>query len=342
MHPTMVTFGPWDPVHLPGVFAFFFCIVGIWTWLERRGRGRRMTPSWGLALELTVQAAIPTLVTYVLVNRFGPFELRSYGLMMLGAFVAAFTWMYLDRDRYGFSGRQVLHLSLLGFAGGIAGGRLGYVLLSLGDYANNLSSALNIWGGGMSWHGGLAGGLLVLGIAAPLMGASFTRIFDLAAPGLAIGYAVARVGCFLNGCCYGHECTLPWAVTFPQSATGGAPAFPAHPTQLYSVIGTLGFTLPVLLLLTPWLRKPFDRFLGFLVLSSITRYVVEIFRRGASGEVWAPMPVFTVAQAASIGIIVIAGAIIIAREWPFQREEVVANEEASLEATSRDRRSGCS
>lgn len=322
MHPTLTTIGPWRPIHLLPVFAFFLAIVTIWTWLERRGSGERMSLSWGLALELTVQAAIPTAVTYILVNRIGPLEVRSYGVMMLGAFVAALTWMYLDRDRYRFSGSQVLQLSLLGFAGGIVGGRLGYVLLNWGDYSGELAVALDLWRGGMSWHGGLAGGLLVLGIAAPLMGASFARIFDLAAPGLAIGYAVARIGCFLNGCCYGHECSLPWAVTFPQSATETAAAFPAHPTQLYSVIGTLGFTLPVLLLLTPYLRKPLDRFFGFLVLSSVVRYVVEIWRRGATGEVWAPMPVFTVAQAASIAIIIIAGAIVVAREWPFKREAI--------------------
>lgn len=316
-----MTLGPWRLVHLPLVFAFFLAIVGLWTWLERRGEGRPIRLTWALALELTVQAALPAIVTWVLVSRVGPLQVRSYGVMMLAAFAAALTWMYIDRDRYDFTRGQVLQVALLGFAGGIAGGRLGYVLLNWAEYSGDIAGALDLWRGGMSWHGGLGGALLVLGIAAPLMRVSFARIFDLAAPGIAVGYAVARVGCFLNGCCYGHQCTLPWAVTFPQTATATSPAFPAHPTQLYSVVGTLGFTLPVLLWLTPWLRRPFDRFLVFLVLSSITRYVVEIFRRGATGEIWEPMPVFTVAQAASIGIIVIAGAIIIAREWPFRREE---------------------
>jgi phosphatidylglycerol:prolipoprotein diacylglycerol transferase len=322
VHPTLVTVGPWRPIHLPAVFACFLVLVVLWTWLERRGRDEPFGRGWALALEVTLQAALPTIVAYIVVQRLGPLQVRSYGIMMLGAFLAALAWMYADRDRYDFTRAQVLYLGLLGFAGGIFGGRLGYVLLSWGEYGGDLSVALDLWRGGMSWHGGLAGGLLVLGIAAPLMGASFPRTFDLAAPGIAVGYAVARVGCFLNGCCYGHESTLPWAVTFPQSATAAAPAFPAHPTQLYSVIGTLGFTLPVLLLLTPWLRKPFDRFLGFLVLSSVTRYVVEIYRRGATGEVWGVMPAFTVAQAASIAIIIVAGVIVIAREWPFEREKV--------------------
>jgi len=309
------------PIHIPAIFAIFAGILVLWTWLEYRSKGEQMKLSIGLVLEIVIQAAIPTAITYFLVNRLGPLEVRSYGVMMLGAFVAALTWMYVDRDRYGFTGGQVLRLGFIGFAGGILGARIGFVLLNWGDYAGKLATALNLWRGGMSWHGGLGGGLLALGIAAPLMGASFARTFDLAAPGIAVGYAVARIGCFLNGCCYGHECTLPWAVTFPQSATDGAPAFPAHPTQLYAVIGTLGFVVPVLLLITPSLRKPFDRFLAFLVLSSVVRYVVEIWRRGATGEVWTSVPIFTVAQAASIGIIIVAGAIVLAREWPFRREE---------------------
>lgn len=332
MYPTLTTIGPWDWVHLPAVFAFFLAIVGLWTWLERRGDEQRMTLTWGFVIEVVAQAALPAVLTFILVNRIGPVQIRSYGVMMLGAFVAALTWMYADRDRYAFAGSRVLQLGLLGFAGGIVGGRVGYVLLNWGDYAGELATATDLWSGGMSWHGGLAGGLLVLGIAAPLMKVSFTRLFDLAAPGIAVGYAVARVGCFLNGCCYGYECTLPWAVTFPQSATETAPAFAGHPTQLYSVIGTLGFALPALLLLTPYLRKPFDRFLGFLVLSSVVRYVVEGFRRGATAEVWAPMPVFTVAQAASIGIIIVVGALVVAREWPSGPEGACGQDCADMEA----------
>jgi len=167
----------------------------------------------------------------------------------------------------------------------------------------------------MSWHGCLAGGLLVLLLAARVMQVRFARILALAAPGTALGYAIARVGRFLNGCCYGHECHLPWAVTFPQLSSTSAPPVPVHPTQLYAIAGTLLFTLPVLLRATRWLRRPFSRFLAFLVLSSIVRFVVEYFRRGATGEVFAPLPVFTVAQAASLAIIVVSVIAIVVREW---------------------------
>lgn len=316
MHPTLMTLGPWTLAQLPLVFLFFLVVVGAWTYFERRGQGQapRITPA--LIAEVVVQAALPTFLTWLLVNRLGPLSVRSYGVLMLVAFVAALTWMYLDRERYGFTGVQVLQAGLLGFAGGIVGARLGYVLLNLDEYAGDPASALDLWRGGMSWHGGLAGGLLVLLVATRLMRVSFARVFDLAAPGLAVGYALARIGCFLNGCCYGHACDLPWAVTFPQFAGSSAPPQPVHPTQLYSVAGTLLFTLPVLLWATRWLQRPFSRFLGFLVLSSIVRIVVEFFRRGATGEIYAPIPALTIAQAASIAIIIVAGAAIVIREWP--------------------------
>ncbi len=321
MHPTLIEVGPWQAIHVPLIFLFFLAIVALWTWLERRGEegGLRLT---ALVIgEILLQAAVPAVITYFIVNRIGPLMVRSYGVMMLLAFAAGLAWMYRDRDRYRFTGPQVLQVGLIGFAGGIVGGRLGFVLLNLSDYSGDPASVFDLWRGGMSWHGGLAGSLLVLAIASPLIGVSFARVFDLGAPGIAIGYAIARIGCFVNGCCYGHRCDLPWAVTFPQSGTATSPAFPSHPTQLYSVIGTLAFTLPLLLWMTPWLRKPFDRLLAFLALYSVVRYVVEIFRRGATGEVWEPLPVLTMAQAASVAIFVIAAAIVIAREWPFRREE---------------------
>ena len=321
MHPTLFTLGPWEPIHLPLVFAFFLLIVIVWTWLERRGSEDPRRMGWKLILEVTLQAAVPAIVTYLLVNRIGPLQVRSYGVMMLAAFVAALTWMYFDRGRYDFTRAQVLQVALLGFTGGIIGGRVGFVLLNWADFAGSMPTMMDLWRGGLSWHGGLAGGLLTIAIAAPLIRASFARCFDLAAPGLAIGYAVARFGCFLNACCYGTVCTLPWAVTFPQIGTREMPAFPVHPTQFYAAVGALLFVLPLLLWLTPYLRKPFSRFLGFAVLYSVLRFVVEIFRRDATGEIWSVMPIFTIGQAASLAIIIIAGAAILVREWSFRRED---------------------
>lgn len=315
MHPTLTTLGPWRPAHLPLVFAFFLAMVTAWTWAERRRSGEtRLTAM--LALELVLQALVPTVVLYVVVNRVGPLHVRSYGVMMMLSFCTALTWMYVDRERWGFTGRQVLQVALLGFVGGLLGARIGFVLLSWREYAGELPTIMNLWRGGMSWHGGLAGALLLLYIGTRVMGVSFARAFDLSAPGVALAYAVARVGCFLNGCCWGRSSDLPWAVTFPEAASGAPAGVPLHPTQLYSVLGTLVFTLPLLLYASRWLKKPFDRFLGFLVLSSVVRFVVEYYRRGASAEVCAALPQLTVAQVASLAVIVVGVVVIVVRELP--------------------------
>ncbi|MEA3400266.1 MAG: prolipoprotein diacylglyceryl transferase [Armatimonadota bacterium] len=318
MYPTLTTVGPWRPVHLPAVFAFFVGLVWVWTYFERRQDDREMRLTFGLVAELVVQAAVPTAAIYLIVNRLGPLEVRSWGVMVLLSFVAAATWMYLDRDRYDFTGTQVLHVALLGFAGGIIGGRLGYVLLNLSEYAQEPLGALNLWSGGMSWHGGVAGALLVLAIGTRITGVTLARAFDLSAPAVALAYAIARVGCFLNGCCWGRSADLPWAVVFPPEAAGPS-GVPLHPAQLYAVAGTLLFTLPALLALGRWLRKPFDRFLGFLVLSSVVRFVVEVFRRGASAEVFGPIPQLTIAQVASLAIIAVGVVVILVRERPEPR-----------------------
>ncbi len=319
MHPTIAIVGPWEPTDLPLVFAFFFAIVWLWTVLEDRAIGRQR--KWGVLYfgEIFLETAIPTGLTYALVNRLGPLQVRSYGAMMLLGFIAGAIWLYLDRKRYGIAGRDAIQVPLVGFAGGIIGGRIGFVLLEWARYTDHPSAMANLWQGGMSWHGGLAGSLGAVAIACAAKRISFARMMDTIAPCLALGYAIARVGCFLNGCCYGQECSLPWAVTFPQWGPGSPPALPLHPTQLYSALGTVLIVIPLILLLTRWTRQPFSRFMLFMVLSSVLRFGVEHYRRGASAEIFSLMPVFTKAQAASLAMILIFGAIIIWRELQGRR-----------------------
>ncbi len=314
MHPTLAVVGPWKPIHLPAVFAFFLAVVILWSYLEERSAGglRRLTPR--RIAEFAVQAAIPTALTYVLINRLGPLQVRSWGVMLLVAFVACLTWMYLDRARYGFESQTVLQLALAGFAGGIIGARIGSVLLNWSDYAQRPAEALNIWAGGMSWHGGVIGGVLAVVVVAALMRVSSGRMFDLAAPGMVVAYAIARVGCFLNGCCYGHPTDLPWGVTFPQLGPDSAPPVPVHPTELYAVAGSLVFVLPLLLTVSRRLHRPFSRFMAFLILSSVLRFFVEFARRGATAHAFALVPALTQAQAASIAIIVVCAVAILLRE----------------------------
>ena len=314
MHPTIAVVGPWKLIHLPAVFAFFLAVVMLWTYLEERGAGEPKRLTLRRVAEFGIQAAIPTALTYLLINHLGPLQVRSYGVMMLLAFAACLTWIYRDRERYGFEARTALQLGLVGFAGGIVGARIGSVLLSWQEYLDQPTEALNLWAGGMAWHGGVVGGVLAVVIVAALMRVSVGRMCDLAAPGMVVAYAIARVGCFLNGCCYGHPTDLPWAVTFPQIGRTHAPPVPVHPTQFYAIAGSLLFVLPLLLIATRWLHRSFSRFMMFLILSSVLRFFVEFARRGATADPFSLIPALTQAQAASIVIMVVCAVAILVRE----------------------------
>ena len=129
---------------------------------------------------------------------------------------------------------------------------------------------------------------------------------DLVAPSIAFGYAVARLGCFLNGCCHGGPSHLPWAVVFPESAALG----PVHPAQLYSALMSWAVGV-ALIYITPAIRASGHLFLWYLVLSSVERIITEVFRRGYSGDIWKPWPALTQAQGLSILLILMSLAVIL-------------------------------
>jgi phosphatidylglycerol:prolipoprotein diacylglycerol transferase len=165
------------------------------------------------------------------------------------------------------------------------------------DFAGKALTVLYLWQGGLAFHGGIAGGIIGGYLFARIRKLSFPLLADICAPALALGYAITRVGCFLNGCCYGHECDLPWAVTFPANTDAGGVA--RHPTQLYAVLANL-IIFAVLARLYPRVSVRGNLFLLYLVLYSVYRFIVEFFRRGATANVFAPLAPLTEAQTASI------------------------------------------
>jgi phosphatidylglycerol:prolipoprotein diacylglycerol transferase len=124
----------------------------------------------------------------------------------------------------------------------VAGGRLGYVLFYKPAYY--LAHPLEIfylWEGGMSFHGGLLGVLLMVFWLARSRKYPFLMVGDFVAPLIPLGLAAGRLGNFINGELWGRASTLPWAMVFPQSGDGIA----RHPSQLYQ-LGLEGLALFVL------------------------------------------------------------------------------------------------
>ncbi len=174
----------------------------------------------------------------------GPVAIHWYGLMYLVGF--ALVWL-LGRRRIR-QGNSVLDLRGLEdmifycVLGVVLGGRLGYVLFyQPGQYLSHPWMILQVWEGGMSFHGGLVGVLVALWLFARKQGRPFLEISDFIAPLIPPGLAAGRLGNFINGELWGRPSDLPWAMVFPQSGDGLA----RHPSQLYEMAleGVLLFVL---------------------------------------------------------------------------------------------------
>jgi len=161
----------------------------------------------------------------------GPLHVRWYGLMYLLGFLAA--W-WLARRRAAQPGStwtptEVDDLIFYCALGVILGGRLGWLLFyGTEQILADPLSALRIWEGGMSFHGGLVGVLVALALFASRRGKALVDVFDFAAPLPAIGFGAGRLGNFINGELWGKPTDVPWAVVVDGVAL--------HPSQLYEAL----------------------------------------------------------------------------------------------------------
>jgi phosphatidylglycerol:prolipoprotein diacylglycerol transferase len=174
----------------------------------------------------------------------GPLKIHWYGLMYLIGFGAAW-WLGNRRARRpgsGWTEQQVSDLVFWGAVGVILGGRMGYVLFYNFDYfLQHPLWLFAVWEGGMSFHGGLLGVLVVLAVFANRYGKTFFEIGDFVAPLVPIGLGAGRLGNFIGGEVWGRVTDVPWAVIFPRAGD----ALPRHPSQLYQMVleGVLLFAL---------------------------------------------------------------------------------------------------
>jgi phosphatidylglycerol---prolipoprotein diacylglyceryl transferase len=221
----------------------------------------------------------------------GPLTVYSYGLMLALAFMAG---MYLAQKRARYAGidpQLVLDLTFNILLSSVIGARLFYVLLNWDYFKDNLLKALKVWEGGLVFYGGLLLALAVTGVFLRRHKISFWAITDVFSPSLALGIAIGRIGCFLNGCCYG-KISEQGGICFP--AAENAPAFVEHvakglvspaaayslpviPTQIYDSLS--GLIIFVILLFLER-RKRFSGFLFlcFMLLYSVSRFYVESLR----------------------------------------------------------------
>ncbi|MDD5156238.1 MAG: prolipoprotein diacylglyceryl transferase [Candidatus Omnitrophica bacterium] len=199
----------------------------------------------------------------------GPFSIYSYGMMLAIAFVVGSALAAMEAGRRNIEPDIIFNLCFVIAISGVIGARIFYVATNLGEYLRDPLEIFMLQHGGLSWFGGL-----MLGAAA---GIAYVRhkklpllkILDLMSPFVALAQSIGRIGCLLNGCCFGRE-----------SAYGLY--FPVHdkvliPTQMYSSL-FLVFLFIILRILQDRPHKQGYVFFSYLALYSVGRFFIEFWR----------------------------------------------------------------
>ncbi len=210
----------------------------------------------------------------------GPLTLRSFGALMALSFLVGIPWAAKRARTIGLDGEIILGMAWLIVVSGVAGARILFALQHPDPFLSDPLEIFRLWSGGLTLYGGL--------ILATLATIFYLRrrtdrpwaYTDTLAPFVCLGQGFTRIGCFLNGCCFGRSCEVPWGVTFPAdsyaSATLGYPHH-LHPSQLYQSL--IGFVLFGLLSIA-WRRRRFDGEVFWLLVigEGVARLIADFFR----------------------------------------------------------------
>src|SRR5271165_335725 len=189
----------------------------------------------------------------------GSLTVHWYGILVALGFLAGLWTAGARAKLAGIATEQIYDLGPWLIVGGIVGARILYVVSYWQEYfaAHPFPEIFMIQHGGLVFYGGLVGAIGSAMIFMRWKKLPVWRMADILSPSIALGYVFGRIGCLMNGCCYGRECHLPWAITFPVTgeSTGVRPGVPVHPTQIYDSLLNLGFYF-----LLAWLfrRRKFD------------------------------------------------------------------------------------
>lgn len=235
------------------------------------------------------------------------FRLPTYGLLVATAFLCAIGLTSRLAKRAGMDPERVMNLAMYCAIAGIAGAKLLMILVDVGDYLRDpgqLFSLATLQAAGI-FYGGLILALLVAYLYMRRQNMPLLATADVFAPGLALGHAIGRLGCFAAGCCWGTQCNRPWAVTFTSKEAHdlvGVPLnIPLHPSQLYEAFAE--FAICAFLYWRIQRKHAPGAIIGqYLVLYGVVRFLVD-FVRTQQQTGFGP---FTNAQWISLGLMTVA------------------------------------
>ncbi|MEI7751350.1 MAG: prolipoprotein diacylglyceryl transferase [Candidatus Omnitrophota bacterium] len=203
---------------------------------------------------------------------FGAIHLYSYGLCIAIGVLLSIFLMKRRALKEGFPGPDdVLDMAFAVLVWGFLGARLFYVIQNFSYYRADPLKIFAVWEGGLIFYGGAIAAFLGLALKARKKKWPFWKILDFLVPYGALTHAFGRIGCFLNGCCFGKACDFPWAVRFPELP------YAVHPTQLYEAFYDL-VLFAFLIQRRKRIRFEGEISLLYLLLYGMGRYTIEFLR----------------------------------------------------------------
>jgi phosphatidylglycerol:prolipoprotein diacylglycerol transferase len=251
--------------------------------------------------------------------KIGPFELHTYGFMMTLAFVAAILISVYRGKKAGIDPGIIWDLALIIMITSLVGARLTYVFTHISEFKGNWLSVVNpIQPSGKI---GIAGMVLLGGVVSATAAAIWYlnkkhqpvwKFADVIAPGLALGIAIGRIGCFANGCCYGHPTDLWCGIVFPPDSVAGSyfPNTPVLPTQLFAV------AWGIILFGGLWFIERWKKFDGytfslFLIAYSVFRILIDTVRVYEEGDILIHTENIRITFSQAISVLLIAAGVVL-------------------------------
>lgn len=248
----------------------------------------------------------------------GSFYIPTYGVLVALGFLAGLGATLRLARRAELPAEQITNLAVYCAIAGIFGAKLFMFLFDLGDYIRNpgqIFTLETLQAAGV-FHGGFLAAFVVAIFYMRKQSLPVLGTMDVFAPGIAIGQAIGRLGCFAAGCCWGKECSLPWGVRFRSDFAAPVPLDKTlHPVQLYESAADL--LIFALLYRRATQRHPDGQVIGlYMVLYSTARFIIEFFREHEQALVGP----FSLTQWIALGVFIAGVAILLAGR---QREVIV-------------------
>jgi phosphatidylglycerol:prolipoprotein diacylglycerol transferase len=340
----LVDLGPLGkiPVFGAGLLLALWCLVGAaYITLTVRRHGWKHVSGISLLIWGVVAVAIfkaPELPIKSL-------PVYGYGTMLFLGFLASSSLAAWRLRREGVDGENAWDAAMWIFIFGIIGARLFYVAeywskrFAVDPQTGNARTAweiavalVNLPDGGLVLYGGLILAPLAFYIYCRMRGINALAFADIGITSVFVGVMFGRLGCLLNGCCFGDVCSLPWAITFPAESVpfkdlvgrglldNTAPhSLPLHPTQVYDALSGL------LLAFLTWAYYPCRRCTGEVVAVGwvaypINRFMIEFLRADEPGQFGTSL---TIAQWVSLALFTAGVAFFVSlKYWSFGRQPI--------------------